>query len=180
MKFVNKIASIVHISVVKMGGSNNKNIGDTFLFLWKIASYTETPTFAIRLQEFVAKQKELPETERKSISIIADVSVYSILKMIAKINSYYQILAYRERVGLNERIKDYDVKLGFALHLGWSIEGLLGSTHKVDASYLSPHVKLSDNLEASTKKYGVRLIMSDTVYRIVSEGFKQKCRCIDR
>jgi len=41
---------------------------------------------------------------------------------------------------LNERIKDFQVKMGFGLHLGWSIEGLIGSHHKIDASYLSPHV----------------------------------------
>jgi hypothetical protein len=100
--------------------------------------------------------------------------------MIAKINSYSQMLAYREHQGLNECIKDYAVKLGFGLHLGWSIEGLLGSTHKVDASYLSPHVKISDTLEASTKQYGVRLLMSDAVYSVLSDGYKAKCRCVDR
>lgn len=180
MSFVNKIAAIVHISVVKTGGSNNKNIGDAFLFLWKIASYTETPAFAVRLQEYMKKQGNLPDDEKKAISVIADIALYSILKMIAKINSYSQILAYREHAGLNERIKDYTVKLGFGLHLGWSIEGLLGSVHKVDASYLSPHVKLADSLEACTKKYGVRLLMSDAVYKILSQEFKDKCRCIDR
>ena len=61
------------------------------------------------------------------------------------------MLNYREHLGLNQRIPEYKVKLGFGLHIGWSIEGLIGSTHKVDASYLSPHVKLSDELEASTK-----------------------------
>jgi len=38
MTFVNRIASIVHTNVVKFGGSPNKNIGDAFLFVWKLAS----------------------------------------------------------------------------------------------------------------------------------------------
>jgi len=38
MTFVNRIASIVHTNVVKFGGSPNKNIGDAFLFAWKLAS----------------------------------------------------------------------------------------------------------------------------------------------
>lgn len=40
-------------------------------------------------------------------------------------------------------MKDYAVRMGFGLHLGWSIEGLIGSHHKVDASYLSTHVGMS-------------------------------------
>jgi len=76
MSFVNKIASIVHLTVVKMGGSNNKNIGDAFLFLWKIASYTDTAAFALRLQEYMQKQSELPDDEKKAISVITDISVY--------------------------------------------------------------------------------------------------------
>jgi hypothetical protein len=31
---------------------------------------------------------------------------------------------------------------------------------QVDASYLSPHVTLSDTLEAATKQYGIPILMS--------------------
>ena len=90
------------------------------------------------------------------------------------------MLAYREHKGLNERIPDYAVKLGFGMHIGWAIEGLIGSPHKVDASYLSPHVNLSDKLEASTKQYGCNFLLSDAMYDLLSKDFKAKCRCIDR
>jgi hypothetical protein len=30
------------------------------------------------------------------------------------------------------------VKLGFGMHVGWAIEGMIGSNFKADASYLSP------------------------------------------
>ena len=32
--------------------------------------------------------------------------------------------------------------LGFGLHVGWAIEGAIGSNYKIDASYLSPNVNL--------------------------------------
>jgi hypothetical protein len=41
--------------------------------------------------------------------------------------------------------------MGFGLHLGWAIEGAIGSTYKIDASYLSPNVNMSAILEDSTK-----------------------------
>ena len=32
----------------------------------------------------------------------------------------------------------YEVEMGFGLHIGWAIEGAIGSKFKIDASYLSP------------------------------------------
>ena len=98
------------------------------------------------------------------------------MKVIAKLNSYKQILQYREHQGLNERIPEYAIKLGFGLHIGWSIEGLIGSSHKIDASYLSPHVNLADKLEASTKKYGVNFVLSEALYNLLSKSYQEKCR----
>lgn len=48
---------------------------------------------------------------------------------------------------------NYSVKLGFGLHLGWAIEGAIGSTYKIDASYLSPNVNMAAILEDGTKQY---------------------------
>ena len=41
--------------------------------------------------------------------------------------------------------------MGFGLNLGWAIEGAIGSTYKIDASYLSPNVNLAARLEAACK-----------------------------
>jgi hypothetical protein len=56
------------------------------------------------------------------------------------------------------------------LHVGWAIEvkfmlfimnkGPIGSTFKIEASYLSPHVNLSSSLEEATKTYGCHILMS--------------------
>ena len=43
------------------------------------------------------------------------------------------------------------------LHMGWAIEGAIGSNRKIDASYLSPHVNTTEFLESSTKAYGKSL-----------------------
>ena len=41
--------------------------------------------------------------------------------------------------------------MGFGLHVGWAIEGAIGSNYKIDASYLSPNVNLASRLEAACK-----------------------------
>ena len=43
---------------------------------------------------------------------------------------------------------------------------------QVDASYLSPHVHMSDTLEALTKIYGTPILMSGQFFKILS-----KCVC---
>jgi len=53
----------------------------------------------------------------------------------------------------------YSVKMGYGLHIGWAIEGAIGSSFKIDASYLSQHVNVSDKLEQQTKEYGTMLIL---------------------
>jgi len=69
--------------------------------------------------------------------------------------------------------------MGFGLHLGWSIEGALGSAFKIDASYLSPNVNVASKLEEKTKDYGVGLILSQEIYEYMSESAKRNCRPID-
>jgi len=41
--------------------------------------------------------------------------------------------------------------MGFGLHMGWAIEGAIGSEFKIDASYLSPNVNLAARLEGATR-----------------------------
>jgi class 3 adenylate cyclase len=61
------------------------------------------------------------------------------------------LIKYKENPGLNLRLPNYSVKMGFGLHCGWAIEGAIGSFYKIDASYLSPNVNMAARLEAATK-----------------------------
>ncbi len=54
--------------------------------------------------------------------------------------------------------------MGFGLHVGWAIEGAIGSEFKIDASYLSPNVNMSARLEGMTKLYGVPLLLTLIIY----------------
>ena len=66
------------------------------------------------------------------------------------------------------------------MHCGWAIEGAIGSKRKVEASYLSPHVNLSSRLEAATKQYGVRMLVSGIFYKKLSSYCRAKMRRVDR
>ena len=79
------------------------------------------------------------------------MSLISFLKIIAKITKSRILNKYKENKQLNKRLPNYKVKMGFGLHIGWAIEGSIGSEFKIDASYLSPNVNMASRLEAATK-----------------------------
>lgn len=143
MVFVNEIGEIVHGLVDQFSGAANKNIGDAFLLVWKF------------MEEDVIKDSDADEImlnlEHERVNQLADMSVISFLKIMAALKKSRKLVKYKENKGLNERMPNYSVKMGFGLHIGWAIEGAIGSFYKIDASYLSPNVNMASRLEAATK-----------------------------
>ena len=70
--------------------------------------------------------------------------------------------------------------MGFGMHIGWAIEGAIGSRYKIDASYLSPNVNMAARLEAATKQFRTPLLLSHWFVDQLSEPARQFCRRIDR
>ena len=56
------------------------------------------------------------------VNQITDMSVISFIKIIAKLNKSDKMVLYNEDKRLNERMSGFRVKMGFGLHVGWSIE----------------------------------------------------------
>ncbi len=141
MLFVNNIGDIVHTMVDRFQGAANKNIGDAFLLVWKLLP-----------DKYQLKENnDITYVDKVYISTMADYAVLSFMKIQGKLNREPKILAYRKEERLQERMKGYKVKMGFGLHVGWGIEGAIGSEFKIDASYLSPNVNMASRLEAATK-----------------------------
>ena len=172
MIFVNEIAEIVHEITADHGGSANKNIGDAFLLVWK---------FENDLCEFNTKGEVIGlKKNNKAVSELVDNAVISFIKIVTKIYKSNKLDKYRKNQMLLKKIKHFYVKLGFGLHLGWSIEGAIGSTFKIDASYLSPHVSISSKLEEKTREYGVQLLLSEDFYNYLGNDLKCYLRIIDK
>jgi class 3 adenylate cyclase len=170
MVFVNTIAELVHRTVDKHGGAANKNIGDAFLLVWKLP---EDDT-----EKDENGMERLKRT--KTVKNICDLSLISFLKIISGINKKPNLLRYREHEGLNQRMPNFKIKMGFGLHVGWAIEGAIGSDYKIDASYLSPNVNMASRLEAATKQYGVPLLFSNSLFENLSKTTQRFCRPLDR
>jgi class 3 adenylate cyclase len=111
---------------------------------------------------------------------LADMALISFLKIISGIKKSRKLLRYKENAALNARIPNYSIKMGFGLHVGWAIEGAIGSFYKIDASYLSPNVNMASRLEAATKQFGVQLLISGQLFIVLTENAQQHMRQIDR
>ena len=161
MLFVNEIACILHHTVDQHLGAPNANIGDAFLFVWPLPAADTDYISSSYLSNF------------------ADLTLVCILKTIYRLQVDERLMKYRRNAEILKRIENYKVTLGFALHVGWAIEGPIGSLIKIDASYLSPNVNLTMQLQESTKLYGVPLLISGDLYSIFTPETQQLCRKID-
>ncbi|CAD8196025.1 unnamed protein product [Paramecium octaurelia] len=171
MLFVNEIAEIVHSTVDSMSGSANKNIGDAFLLVWKYSpnDYHPDPD----------NPKNLKLKSDRYIKQKGDMAVLAFLKIITGISISKKLEKYKKHEGLNARMKDYSVKMGFGLHMGWGIEGAIGSGFKIDASYLSPNVNMASRLEAATKQFGALILVSGILKQYLTEECQKQMRMID-
>lgn len=175
LPFVNKIADIIHSIVNLHQGAPNKNIGEAFLLVWKIP---ESETMRGEFNQIIPK----PPVESFQIRTLADLAVISFIKVIAATNKSQKLYEMCNVEGLlhHFNVSTYRVSMGFGLHIGWGIEGAIGSKFKIDASYLSPNVNMSARLEAASRQFGVNLLVSGVLEQYLTPNVKRKLRQIDR
>ncbi len=168
MVFVNTIADIVHNSVDMYGGAANKNIGDAFLLVWKLIYDFEQSNKLPKPKtstQSLFKDEAIEDIKNNTFNRqLAELSLISFVDTIIDINTKASILKYEDHPGLKARIPGYKVKMGFGLHVGWAIEGAIGSSYKIDASYLSPNVNMASRLEAATKQFGVSILFTGDLF----------------
>ena len=122
MKFVNTVASIVHVATHKYHGAANKNIGDAFLLVWRVEDAAATPpmgqdTVLKQLNEDAKKQRQLMDNALFAfLKVIVDVENAS--KRGGPLRAFAKMPEVRQCFG-----KAYRVQMGFGLHFGWAIEG---------------------------------------------------------
>jgi class 3 adenylate cyclase len=165
LEFVNCIARVVHAVAAQHGGQANKNIGDAFLLVWKLCNEQEGGGGG--------------GGGGGENQYIADAAFNGFVAMKEAIETDALLQEFCESRQLFDKIPGFEVQLGFGLHVGWAIEGAIGSEFKIDASYLSPHVNTASRLESATKQYGVSILLSGELFDLLSEDTQMKLRLID-
>jgi hypothetical protein len=83
IQFVNYIADLVHQTIFQYYGTVNKNLGDTFIVVWKVHE----------LDKYFDGEFDLVIINE---SHICDLAIFSCLKSIASINKYNHIIDYNK------------------------------------------------------------------------------------
>lgn len=185
MLFVNKIAAILHELTVHCEGAPNKNVGDAFLLVWKLQNHDkgddEEDDDERQDPEAMTRQALIDEGG-KHATLLAGQALYCVLKFaleLSRLHGYVCQFSSAASQRLFSRMPDYRVGVGFGLHVGWAVEGAIGSEQKIDVSYISPHVTTSEYLQDLTKYYGCTILMSDVFFHLLPPQAQYNCRQID-
>jgi len=169
--FTNRIAAVVHSICNSFGGAANKNIGDAFLVSWPLDDKGSN------------KSSSGPLTARSNQADKALLSVIKICLFLTYDNFFLEPLSDAARDRLKTKLKDRAgsvVQIGFGLHAGKAVQGAIGSQRKIDATYVSESVERSEFLESSTKKYGLKVLMSGDFHRLLHSNTRRRCRKVDK
>ena len=90
--YVNLIADIIHSQTDIYNGVSNKNLGESFLLIWKLV---DLETFDGDMEKDITENND-----------IADLAIMGILKIYAKVNSYTHIKEYDDNEYLQEQLPD--------------------------------------------------------------------------
>lgn len=188
MIFVNKIATILHELTVQCEGAPNKNVGDAFLLVWKLMTHEEEEETDDEEEERPRPSPDSKTQEALTVdggaqaTLLAGQALYCVLNFALELSRLYAYVCQFSSAAtqrLLSRMPDYKVGVGFGLHMGWAVEGAIGSDQKIDVSYISPHVTTSEYLQDLTKEYGCTVLVSDAFYHLLPSQAQYNCRQLD-
>jgi class 3 adenylate cyclase len=141
-EFLNKIIGIVHQCAEKWDGWANRNECDKYLITWKLPD-TEHSSDNEKNEQLLEQKTEM-----------ADKALISAVKMVSEMRRAVQFATYFRRPALYAKFSQtLRPHLTFGLHMGWTIEGAIGSESKIDAGYLSPHCQIAYRIENLCETY---------------------------
>eukprot|EP00929_Paragymnodinium_shiwhaense_P064891 TRINITY_DN32587_c0_g1_i1.p1 TRINITY_DN32587_c0_g1~~TRINITY_DN32587_c0_g1_i1.p1 ORF type:complete len:936 (+),score=275.60 TRINITY_DN32587_c0_g1_i1:236-3043(+) len=170
MTVVNQIAEIVHGIVKDYHGAPNRNNGEAFLVIWRLCDSEGAGAAGVET-----------EAVRKRTCRMAEFSIAAFAKIVAEMKRSARLADFCDHPGLQNRLGiNYRVHLTMGIHMGWAIEGAVGSELKIEAAYLSPNVSLARSVERLTSVYDVCLLASGAVVSKCGKAMQNFMRLIDR
>ena len=164
---LNKVIKVLHTTADKWSGSPNKNDGDKFLITWKLPEIEESES---------EKNEQLLEQRTE----YADKSIIAAVKMVSEIRRVSELLYFSKKPDIIKKFgNNYRPRLTFGLHMGWTIEGAIGSESKIDACYLSPNKTIAERVEDLCHYYDMQILLTEALYNLMSLKARTTLRKID-
>jgi len=90
------------------------------------------------------RQTKLDEDLIERRQIIADKALIAAVKIVVELRRAQDLQAYSRHPKIGPKFgPNYRTGVTFGLHLGWAIEGAIGSDFKIDALHMSPDASIA-------------------------------------
>jgi len=206
MTLINDIAIVIHNEVYRWGlgdsGQCNKNNGATFLMVYRIGDFDEVSKKNDQAKKVIfaedglqasitsvasASSRALIDSKRNSIQLASlpgvnafgDRALLGLLKSFAGINRAKSVKLWERDYRVGGGVGAFSVGMSFGMHAGWAVEGAVGSSYKIDATYLSPTVNMASRMMSACKQYRLAILLSQAVEELLSKECRSKLRHVD-
>jgi class 3 adenylate cyclase len=134
-----------------------------------------------KLPEVEEGESEKNEQRLEQRTEFADKALITAVKIVSEIRRYNELTYISQKPEIIKRLeKNYRPNLTFGLHMGWAIEGAIGSAeYKIDACYLSPHKTIADRIEDLCHYYDMQILVTESLYNLMSLKARNTLRKID-
>lgn len=156
---------IVQKAAFRYGGYCTKIVDNGFLLAFKI------PNEQLALQKVYEDMnpkllsKDLEPNQNSYIKIMSDYSVFTCLKILARLCKEQKIFKYRNDQRLLVSFKgSFNVEMSFAVNLGWVSSCIAGSSYKIDPIFFGPSINRTNQLMRLSKNRGSCILVSDSTY----------------
>lgn len=167
-EFLNKVVKILHTVSNRWDGWASKNEGDKYVVTWKLPD--------IEGSHDNEKNEMLMEQRTET----ADKALITAVKLVSEMRRSQEFLTYYRRPNMMQFFGGAThPHITFGLHMGWTIEGAIGSEYKIDACYLSPHTQIGYRIESLCEEYDMQIILSENLYNLMSLKARNTLRKID-
>jgi Adenylate and Guanylate cyclase catalytic domain len=188
-------------------GQCNKNLGPAFLMVWRIGDFSEVHKKKQVATEKLfrdnaakhhkrstlrrrykgsgrrsrndAANREIQLESLPGIQAFTDRALLGMLKSFAGIHRDKRLTNWKNDFRLSAGVGAYHADIMYGMDAGWAVEGAVGSEYKIDATYLSPHVNMASRMMSATKQYGVTILLSKAVEKLLSKNCRKKLRHLD-
>lgn len=165
--FLNKVTKILHTCGERWSGSANRNDGEKYLLTWKLPDIEEN-------------ENEKNEQQLELRTEFADKSLITAVKIVSEIRRASELASFSKKPEIVKKFgNNYKPNLSFGLHMGWTIEGAIGSDSKIDACYLSPHLQIAYRIEELCHHYDMQILITESLYNLMSLKARNTLRKID-
>lgn len=174
-------------------GQCNKNLGASFLLVYRIGDCQEVFERHLAAKNVIfslggnksvpmANNYEMESVQLSSlpgIHTFADRALLGFLKSFAGIQREKSVKAWENDYRLGAGVGAYSLGMSFGMDAGWAMEGAVGSSYKIDATYSSPHVNMASRMMAACKQYNLTILFTENFADLLSTEANNVIRHID-